>query len=76
MIISTSLLISFLGQIWYDCRMNEGFPKKPITQERNLTLERQESVKSHNDLLKDYNEMPQEDKNWNVEKNTTNNPDA
>lgn len=54
--------------------MNETFPQP--NQERNLSLERQESVRKHNDLLKEYENMSDEDKNWNQETNTTNNPEA
>ena len=54
--------------------MNETFPEP--NQERNLSLERQESVKKHNDLLKEYENMSDEDKNWNQETNTTNDPEA
>ena len=55
--------------------MNENI-KQPMTQEKNLALERAEAVKSHNDILKDYNDMPENDKEWNYDKNEINNPEA
>ncbi|MBP9763592.1 MAG: hypothetical protein KBD10_02515 [Candidatus Pacebacteria bacterium] len=54
--------------------MNESFSQS--NQERNLALERQEAVKKHNDLLKEYESMPDEDKNWNQNTSTTNNPET
>lgn len=52
--------------------MNENKPQ--INQERNLALERQEAVTLHNEILKEQEGFSEEDKKWNIDKGTNNNP--
>lgn len=52
--------------------MKENAPQ--LNQGRNLALERQEAVKLHNEILKEQEGFSDEDKKWNVDKGTNNNP--
>lgn len=45
-----------------------------INQEKNLALERQEAVKLHNDLFAENSNLTDEEKEWDVKKNTSVNP--
>jgi hypothetical protein len=57
--------------------MKENFePTVNPEQERNLALERAEAVIKHDEILKVYNDMTEDDKEWNNDKQETNNPEA
>lgn len=55
--------------------MNEEF-KPQVNSEKNLAFERAEAVALHNQRLAEYNAIPEADRQWNVEKNTTNDSTA
>lgn len=65
---------NFIKNVKMNLLMNESLSQP--NQERNLALERQEAVKKHNDILKEYESMSNEDKNWNQDTSKTNNPEA